>query len=369
MVIPTATQLPTVMLDGGRAESSATTARAPVSSVLELVGNTPLVRLDKLAQQHGIKCNVYAKLECLSAGGSIKDRIALRMVEEAERNGTLIPGKSVLVEPSSGNTGIGLALVAAVKGYRCIITMPEKMSIEKENTMRALGAEIIRTPTEAAHDSPDSNIGRAKTLLQEIPHAVMLNQYDNPANPDAHYYTTAPEIIESIALTRQRSDSDRPSTGLVDVLVAGSGTGGTITGMARRLKEHNPDSYIVGVDPRGSILARPESLNTLEKGESAMYKVEGIGYDFIPGVLKHDNVDYWIKSNDETSFQAARELIKLEGVLCGGSSGAAIHAAVEFLKSAHGWEKFGSRPEANVVVLLADGIRNYVTSNWLSGQH
>ncbi|KAK4058544.1 cystathionine beta-synthase [Microbotryomycetes sp. JL221] len=339
--------------------------RVPASNVLDLIGNTPLVRLDKLGREHGIQCNVYAKLECLSAGGSVKDRIALRMVEEAERNGTLIPGKSVLVEPSSGNTGIGLALVAAVKGYRCIITMPEKMSIEKENTMKALGAEIIRTPTEAPHDSPESNIGKAKTLLQEIPYAVMLNQYDNPANPDAHYHTTAPEILDSIALTKQ--DESRPTTGVVDVVVAGSGTGGTITGLARRLKEANPNTVVVGVDPRGSILARPESLNELQKGESAMYKVEGIGYDFIPGVLKHDNVDVWLKSDDVTSFKAARDVIKTEGVLCGGSSGAALHAAVEFLKSDEGWQRFGSRPECNVVILLADGIRNYVTSSWLTG--
>lgn len=223
--------------------------------------------------------------------------------------------------------------------------------------MRALGAEIIRTPTEAPHDSPESNIGRAATLLKEIPNAVMLNQYDNPANPDAHYHTTAPEIIDSVALTAASpNDTDRrPSSGLVDVMVAGSGTGGTITGLARRLKEANPDSYIIGVDPRGSILARPESLNELKEGESAMYKVEGIGYDFVPGVLKHDNVDFWTKSDDETSFARAREVIRDEGVLCGGSSGAAVHAAIEFLKGKDGWDRFGNRPDANVVILLADG--------------
>lgn len=293
------------------------------------------------------------------------------MVEEAEKDGRLIPGKSVIVEPcesrrpreraaarklttagsiaASGNTGIGLALVAAYKGYRCIITMvssslgsagkeleltrsmgkPEKMSVEKENAMRALGklansrigegevelweecarpkltprtcsagAEVIRTPTEAPHDSPLSNLGRAESLLLEIPNAVMLNQYANPnsalhspafpskadqgnVDPDAHYYTTAPEIIADLAAP----SPSRASSGLCDLLVAGTGTGGTITGLARRLRESNPAVLVIGVDPRGSILARPEALNVLAEGESDMYKVEGIGYDFVSSLL------------------------------------------------------------------------------------
>ncbi|ORY72421.1 cysteine synthase [Leucosporidium creatinivorum] len=342
---------------------------APVDSVLSLIGSTPLVRLDKLAKEEGLKCNLYAKVEAFNAGGSVKDRIALRMVEEAESEGRLIPGKSVLVEPSSGNTGIALALVAAVKGYRCIITMPEKMSMEKENIMKALGAEVIRTPTEAAHDSPDSNLGRASALIKEIPNAVMLNQYDNPNNPDAHYYTTAPEIIASLAHTAQSlSTFARPSTGLCDVLVAGAGTGGTISGLSKRLQESNPDILVVGVDPRGSVLARPEELNKLEEGESDQYKIEGIGYDFIPGVLSHTSVHHWIKTSDPTSFAAARRLIRTEGIMCGGSSGSAIHAALEYLKSEEGAKKFGQVEGKNVVVLLADGIRNYVSAPWLTAE-
>ncbi|KAL8276619.1 hypothetical protein RQP46_010968 [Phenoliferia psychrophenolica] len=325
-------------------------------SMLSLVGNTPLVRLDKIAREEGLKCSLFAKCEFMNAGGSVKDRIALRMVEKAEQEGRITPGKTVLVEASSGNTGIGLAMVAAIKGYRCIITMPEKMSKEKENTIKALGAEIIRTPTEAAHDSPDSNMGRANTLLQEIPNAVMLDQYGNPDNPNAHYYGTAPEIIADLAAT--------PS-GLCDLIVAGTGTGGTITGLSKRLREHNPSVVVLGVDPRGSILARPESLNKLEPGESDMYRVEGIGYDFIPDVLKHEAVDRWIKCDDASSFAATRRVIRTEGILCGGSSGSAIACTLKYLKSEEGRREFDVEGK-NVVILLADSIRNYVTSSWLS---
>ncbi|SCV67706.1 BQ2448_5317 [Microbotryum intermedium] len=337
-------------------------------NVLSLIGHTPLIRLDKIAAEEGLKCNLYAKVELFNAGGSVKDRIALRMVEQAEKEGRLIPGKSVLVEPSSGNTGVGLALVAAVKGYRCIITMPEKMSIEKENTMVALGAELIRTPTEAAHDSPDSNIGKAKQLLKEIPNAVMLNQYDNENNPDAHYHGTAPEIIEalaSISTSTTSAGGARSSTGKCDLMVAGAGTGGTLTGLSKRLHESNPDVVVLGVDPRGSILARPEGLNKLATGESDQYKIEGIGYDFVPGVLEHSTVTRWIKSNDAESFAAARRIIRTEGILCGGSSGSALSGALAFLKSGEGKREFANVEGKNVVILLADGIRNYISSPWL----
>ncbi|GAA6008488.1 hypothetical protein JCM10207_007129 [Rhodosporidiobolus poonsookiae] len=340
------------------------TAPAIHDTALTLIGHTPLVRLDRIAREEGLECNLLAKVEGFSAGGSVKDRIALRMVEEAEKQGRLVPGVSVLVEPTSGNTGIGLALVAAVKGYRCIITMPEKMSKEKENTLRALGAEIVRTPTSAAWDSPESHIGVAKKLVEQIPHAIMLDQYNNPANPDAHYYTTAVELLT--ALSSVPSTPSRPSTGTVDVLVAGAGTGGTISGLARRLKEANPGTIAVGVDPVGSILARPETLNELQEGESAIYKVEGTGYDFVPAVLSHAHVDYWLKTRDTESFATCQRLIRTEGLLVGGSSGASVAAALRWLKSDEGWAKAGGVRGKNVVVVCPDSIRNYITSTWLT---
>ncbi|GAA5929693.1 cystathionine beta-synthase CYS4 [Sporobolomyces koalae] len=333
-------------------------------SALSLVGHTPLVRLDKLAKEEGIKCNLLAKVEGFSAGGSVKDRIALRMVEEAERQGEITPGKSILVEPTSGNTGIGLALVAAIKGYRCIIVMPEKMSREKQNTIHALGAEIIRTPTELASEDPESHIGVANRLVREIPHAVMLNQYDNPNNPDAHYHTTALEIVASITSTP--STPLHPSSGKVDLLVAGTGTGGTITGLSRRLRETNPALLTLGVDPVGSILARPEPLNTMGPGDSPIYKVEGTGYDFVPKALDHSVITHWIKTRDQGSFETCRRLIRTEGLLVGGSSGASTWAALEWLKSPEGWELVGKHEGKNVVIVLPDSLRNYVTAPWLT---
>ncbi|BGP30957.1 cystathionine beta-synthase [Rhodotorula toruloides] len=333
-------------------------------SALSLIGHTPLVRLDRIASEEGLKCNLLAKVEGFSAGGSVKDRIALRMVEEAEKQGRLIPGVSVLVEPTSGNTGIGLALVAAVKGYRCIITMPEKMSKEKSNTLKALGAEIYRTPTEAAWDSPESHISLAKRIVEETPNAVMLDQYNNPANPDAHYHTTALEILTSLSLVP--STPSRPSSGTVDVLVAGAGTGGTLTGLSRRLREANPELVSLGVDPVGSVLARPEELNVLKEGESAIYKVEGTGYDFVPAVLSHPDVTHWLKSTDSDSFATCKRLIRTEGLLVGGSSGASVHAALRWLTSEEGWRVVGGVEGKNVVVVLPDSIRNYITSSWLN---
>ncbi|GAA5900231.1 hypothetical protein JCM6882_002282 [Rhodosporidiobolus microsporus] len=333
-------------------------------SVLSLIGHTPLVRLDRIAKEERLECNLLAKVEGFSAGGSVKDRIALRMVEEAEREGRIVPGRSVLVEPTSGNTGIGLALVAAVKGYRCIIVMPEKMSLEKANTLRSLGAEIYRTPTDAAWDSPESHISLAKRLVEEIEGAVMLDQYNNPANPDAHYHHTAVELLN--ALSSVPSSPSRPSSGTVDVLVAGAGTGGTISGLARRLRETNPDIAVVGVDPVGSVLARPEELNVLEEGDGAIYKVEGTGYDFVPGVLSHPLITHWLKTRDAESFATCKRLIRTEGLLVGGSSGASVAAALRWLKSPEGWEIAGGKKGKNVVVVLPDSIRNYITSSWLN---
>jgi cystathionine beta-synthase len=300
-----------------------------LDNILEAIGNTPMVRLNSIGRKSD--CELLAKCEFLNAGGSVKDRIGKRMVEEAEKSGRIKPGDT-LIEPTSGNTGIGMALAAAIKGYRMIITMPEKMSREKQVVLEALGAEIIRTPTEAAWDAPESHIGVAKQLHDILPTAHILDQYSNPDNPLAHYHGTAAEILEQ---------TDHK----LDACVMTAGTGGTITGVARRLKEELPGVQIVGVDPVGSILAGPGPIQS--------YKVEGIGYDFIPDVLERELVDRWIKSEDRESFIMARRLIRQEGLLCGGSSGSAVWAALEVARDLG--------PGKRIVVVLPDGVRNYMT--------
>ncbi len=314
---------------------------ATYKNILDVIGRTPLVEVQKV--KGDLKCQLFAKLEFLNPGGSVKDRIGFSMVQEAEDAGRIRPG-DVLIEPTSGNTGIGIALAGAVKGYRVIITMPQKMSMEKQVTLEALGAEIIRTPTEAAYDSPESLFGVAKRLQKEIPRAHILNQYANPANPNIHFVTTAEEIWQDLK-------------GKVDMVVMTTGTGGTLSGVAKKLKQKNPKVQIVGVDPEGSILAGP--------GQVFSYKVEGIGYDFIPDVLDRSLVDHWVKTNDQNSFSTARQLIREEGFLCGGSSGAAHWAALEAAKDL--------KPDQNCVVLLCDGIRNYmskfVSDTWMKENH
>jgi len=309
-------------------------------NILQVVGNTPVVKLHRVGAES--PAELYAKCEFLNPGGSIKDRIAVRMVEGLEESGRLGPG-TTLIEPTSGNTGAGLAMTAAVKGYPLIITMPEKMSQEKQVVMEALGAEIIRTPTEAAHDDPESLLGVAKRLNDEIADSVIPDQYENPDNPDAHYYGTGAEIWEDFGAS-------------LDMVVITAGTGGTITGVARYLKEKNPEILVVGVDPEGSILGGREDVFT--------YQVEGIGYDFIPGVLDRDLVDHWIYVSDQDSFRMARRLIQEEGLLVGGSSGSAIWATLEAVKL---------YPEAKkVLTLLPDSIRNYLTKfvsdDWMQQQ-
>jgi cystathionine beta-synthase len=296
-----------------------------------------LIRINKLSKEANLQCELLAKCEYFNAGGSVKDRIGLRMIEDAETQGRIKPGDT-LIEPTSGNTGIGLALGAALKGYRMIITLPEKMSQEKVDVLKALGAEIIRTPTEAAFDSPESHIGVAKRLQKEIPNSHILDQYNNPSNPLAHYDTTAEEIWEACE-------------GKVDMVIATAGTGGTISGIARKLREKNPNIIMVGVDPKGSILAEPESLNNEKRLQS--YLVEGIGYDFIPNVLERKLIDFWVKTDDRESFITARRLIKEEGLLVGGSSGSAMAGALQACK------QLG--PGKRAVVILADSIRNYMS--------
>ncbi|KAI1439923.1 cystathionine beta-synthase [Annulohypoxylon stygium] len=321
---------------------------ATVVSATELIGNTPLVRLNRIPQSFGIEAEVYAKVELFNAGGSVKDRIALRMIEEAERTGRIKPGDT-LIEPTSGNTGIGLALVGAIKGYKTIITLPEKMSAEKVSVLKALGATIIRTPTQAAWDSPESHIGVARKLVKEIPNAHILDQYSNGNNPRAHEFGTAEEVWEQTG-------------GKITCIVAGAGTGGTISGLAKGLKKHNKDIKVVAADPQGSILALPEALNDEHRDEP--YKVEGIGYDFIPDVLDRELVDKWYKTDDVESFKLARRLISEEGLLVGGSSGSALSAAFKAVKD------LGLGKNDVVVVILPDSIRSYLTKfaddDWLA---
>ena len=299
------------------------------NTILETIGNTPIIKLHRIGQE--LECDLYVKCEFFNPAGSVKDRIGWRMVKDAERSGRIKPGDT-LIEPTSGNTGQGIALAAAVKGYRCIIVMPDKMSREKQIAIKALGAEIVRTPTEAAWDDPESHISVSKKLNDEIPNSHVLDQYSNPSNPNAHYDGTAQEILDDFGKE-------------INMIVIGAGTGGTITGVAKRLKEEIPGVIIVGADPIGSILGGGAKVEP--------YLIEGIGYDFIPDVLDNDLVDEYIKTNDEESFLMARRLIKEEGLLCGGSSGSAMVAALQTAIALDKGEK--------CLVLLPDSIRNYMS--------
>ena len=309
-------------------------------NILTTIGNTPVVRMNKIGEE--LDCELFSKCEYLNPGGSIKDRIGWKMVQDAEDEGRIKPGDT-LIEPTSGNTGQGIALAAAVKGYKCIITMPEKMSKEKQIALEALGARIVRTPTEAAYDDPESHIEVAKRMQKEIPKSHILDQYANPSNPRAHYEGTAQEILDDF-------DDD------LSMVVMGVGTGGTITGVAKRLKEIKPEIKIIGADPVGSILGGGKKVEP--------YLVEGIGYDFYPKVLRNDLIDEYVKTEDEESFLMARKLIKDEGLLCGGSSGSAMVAALKSAKILKSNQK--------CLVVLPDGIRNYMTKfpndDWMRDQ-
>ena len=300
---------------------------AQFNNILEAIGRTPLVKLNNITKN--IKSEIYVKAEFLNPGGSVKDRIGLTMIEAAEREGKLKPGGTI-IEATAGNTGVGLALVAAVKGYRCIFVMPDKMSQDKVNLLKAHGAEVIITPTSVAPDSPESYNGVAERLAQEIPDAYRPNQFENQNNPLAHYLTTGPEIWED-------------SQGKVEVFVAAMGTGGTISGTSKYLKEKNADIIVVGADPQGSILSG---------GSPRSYKVEGIGEDFIPKTFNRQVVDEMVRVNDKESFNTARQLAREEGLLVGGSSGTAVAAALKYAQRLEE-PKF-------IVVMVPDTGRNYI---------
>src|SRR5436309_9069476 len=308
-------------------------------SALELVGRTPIVRLQTIGRETG--ATLLAKLEYLNPGGSVKDRIGLAMIEAAEREGTLRPGGTI-VEPTSGNAGVGLAIAAASRGYRCIFVMPDKMSQEKISTLRAYGAEVVITPTAVEPDSPESYYSVSSRLAEEIPGGFKPDQYSTLANPQAHYEHTAPEILEQTG-------------GEIDALVISVGTGGTISGVGRYFKEHAPHVLIVGADPEGSV------YTATDERDVHPYFVEGIGKDSWPKTMDPPVVDEWIRVSDRDSFQTARRLARAEGLLAGGSSGTTVHAAIEVAK------KLG--PEARILAMLPDSGRSYLSKflddNWM----
>jgi cystathionine beta-synthase len=305
-----------------------------LETFLDAMGNTPLVRLRSVTR--GLRPTILAKAEMLNPGGSVKDRIGIRMIEAAEREGKLHAG-GTLVEPTSGNTGHGLAIAAAVRGYRCIFVMPDKMSQEKISLLRAYGAEVIITPTAVPRESPESYYSVASRLADEIPGAFQPNQYFNQENPDTHFDTTGPEVWEQ-------------TDGMVDVFVAGVGTGGTITGVGRYLRSRNPDVVIVGADTEGSVYTGDEPRP---------YLTEGIGEDFVPETFDPDIVDRWVRVPDRDAFLTARAVTRQEGILVGGSGGSAVYAALEVARD------YGD--DTTIVVLLPDTGRNYLSKLFSDG--
>ena len=300
------------------------------SSLTELIGNTPLMYLNNIAANHGVQANLIAKIEFFNPGGSVKDRVALSMIEDAEKCGKLKPG-AVIIEPTSGNTGVGLAWIASVKGYKTILTMPETMSVERQNLLKAMGAQLVLTP---GSEGMSGAIKKAEELRDSIPGSVILQQFENPANPLAHVHTTAEEIWK---------DTD----GKVDVFIAGVGTGGTLSGVGRGLKAHRSDIEIVAIEP--------DSSAVLSGDKPGMHKIQGIGAGFVPATYDAEVVDRVMRVTDDDAIRMGRELSLKEGLLVGISSGAAVHAAVTL----------GRLPEykdKNIVVLLPDTGERYLST-------
>ena len=312
--------------------------RRPYDSVLETIGWTPLIRLHRVTR--GVRTPVYAKAEFFNPGGSVKDRIGMPIIERAEREGRLKPGGTI-VEGTSGNTGVGLAIAAALKGYRCIFTMPDKMSQEKVRLLKAFGAEVIVTPTAVPPDHPDNYVMMAKRIAHETPNAILANQFYNDANSDAHYATTGPELWEQ-------------TDGRITHFIAAAGTGGTITGVGRYLKEKNPKIQIISGDPVGSILAEMWRTHGQSKPEGTPYKVEGIGQDKVPGTLDMSVIDDFMTVTDKEAFGMARRLTREEGLFVGGSSGLIVHVAMHVARRI-------DDPDACVVTMLPDTGERYLS--------
>jgi cystathionine beta-synthase len=331
--------IPREFASGRRAATRLRPVARRYPTIIDLVGNTPIVRLDRISRD--VPGSILAKLEFLNPGGSLKDRIGLAMIEAAEREGKLMPGGTI-VEPTSGNTGVGLAMAAALKDYRCIFVMPDKMSQEKISMLRAYGAEVVITPTAVEHDSPESYYSVSSRLAEEIPGGFKPDQYSNMANPEAHYRVTGPEIWEQTG-------------GEVDALVISVGTGGTISGVGRYFKERKPEVLIVGADPEGSVYTA-DNADDLHP-----YLVEGIGKDTWPKTMDAEVVDEWVRVSDGNSFLVARRLAREEGILAGGSAGTTVWAAMQVAR------RLG--PEARVLTLIPDSGRSYMSKfyddNWM----